>query len=356
MTPEPFAGKLVKLTMPEPDAGACGTQGGGVAHLMIRELIAGVDIGGTKIALALSDAEGRIVSSRRFATRVERGPHEIVSEAIAEIGRMAAETSARVVAAGVGCGGPLDRRLGLILSPPNLPGWDEFPIVEMLGERLGVPVVLDNDANAAALGENLYGAGRGMSDLVYLTISTGIGGGIIAGGRLVYGVYDGAGEFGHMTVLPGGPPCGCGARGCLEALCSGTGIARRARERLADGAQSSMAELAGGAERVTAATVAEAARAGDPLAAEIWDETIRHLAVGVGNVVVALAPEAVILGGGVSTAGEQLFGPLRRLVRERVRMLPPEHVRVLQAELGGDSGLRGALVLGLRALEQSRAG
>src|SRR5437763_7503791 len=176
---------------------------------------------------------------------------------------MLERTGSRLAAVGVGCGGPLDRRRGLILSPPNLPGWDEFPVVALLEERLGVPVLLDNDANAAALGEHRYGAGRGLRHLVYITISTGIGGGVIVRGELVHGVHDGAGEVGHMTVLPEGPACGCGARGCLEALCSGTSIARRARERLAAGSLSSLGE-----GEITAQAVAEAARRGDALASD----------------------------------------------------------------------------------------
>lgn len=322
---------------------------------MARKVIAGIDIGGTKIALALAEPDGRIVSLRRFPTGVERGPRRVLNEAAGEVELMVAQASARLIAAGVGCGGPLDRQRGLILSPPNLPGWDEFPIVSLLEERLGVPVLLDNDANAAALGENLYGAGRGLRHLVYITISTGIGGGLIVGGELVHGVGDGAGEVGHMTVLPDGPACNCGARGCLEALCSGTSIARRAKERLSAGAQSLMPALAGGFDAVTAATVAAAAREGDPLAAAIWDETICHLAVGVGNIFVTLAPEAIILGGGVAAAGEQLFAPLRRQVRERVKMLPADKIHILQAELGGDSGIHGALILGRRALGPQRA-
>ncbi|HWS87939.1 MAG TPA: ROK family protein, partial [Pyrinomonadaceae bacterium] len=251
---------------------------------------------------------------------------------------------------------PLSRDRGLILSPPNLPGWDEFPVAALVRERLGVPVLLDNDANAAALGEREYGAGRGADNLVYVTISTGIGGGIIVNGRLVHGVGDAAGEVGHMVVEPGGPPCGCGARGCLEALCSGTSIARRAAERLAGGGRTSMLlEGGGGLEGITARAVAEAARAGDAVAGEVWDETVAYLALGLGNVVAALAPEAVILGGGVSTAGDQLLVPLRERIRRSVKIAPVEEVRIVQAELGGDSGAYGALLLGRQAWAAQQA-
>jgi glucokinase len=323
---------------------------------MTQDLIAAVDVGGTKIALGLSDPEGRALPFRRFPTRVERGPHRIVAQALDELEKMAAEAGGRVAAVGVGCGGPLSRGRGLILSPANLPGWDEFPVVDLIRERFGVPVELDNDANAAALAEYEYGAGRGAESMVYMTISTGIGGGVIIGGRLLHGVGDAAGEVGHMIVAPGGTPCGCGSRGCLETICSGTSIARRAAERLADGSRhSSLLEGGGGLKEITAHAVAEAARAGDAVAVEVWDETVEYLALGVGNVIAAFAPEAVVLGGGVSTAGEQLLGPLRWRVRESVKIAPVEQVRITQAELGGDSGVYGALILGRKALESRRA-
>ncbi|HEX8141143.1 MAG TPA: ROK family protein [Pyrinomonadaceae bacterium] len=317
---------------------------------MSTEAIAGIDIGGTKIAVALSDTDGNVIARHRFATQVEIGPYRVVENAVKEIERMVKETATRLIAAGVGCGGPLDRQRGVVLSPPNLPDWDEFPIVELIEKRLGVRSVLDNDANAAALGESKYGAGRGLRNVVYITISTGIGGGIIIEGKILHGVKDGAGEVGHITVLPDGPRCGCGARGCMEAICSGTSIARRARERLLTGEQSSMTTMAGGIMEVTAKTVAEAMRGGDRLAAEVWDETVYYLAVGISNIINVISPEAVILGGGVSTAGEQLLEPLRRQVRDRNTMLPPEKINILQATLGGDSGVYGALILGRRAI------
>lgn len=315
------------------------------------QCVAGIDIGGTKIALAVADLDGRIIERTRFPARTaERGPHAIVEEALSEIERLLSKHGSCLDAVGIGCGGPLDRQRGLILSPPNLPGWDEFPVVKIVEERLGVPVLLDNDANAAALGEHRHGAGRGYRHLVYITQSTGIGGGVIVRGELVHGVYDGAGEVGHMTVLPDGPACGCGGRGCLEALCSGTGLARGARERLAAGEASALSSLS--PNEVTGRAVAEAARAGDPLAARVWDEMIHYLAVGVGNLFNILAPEAIVIGGGVSEAGEQLFVPLRERVRARVRMLPPEKINILQASLGGDSALHGAVILGQAARER----
>jgi glucokinase len=317
-------------------------------------LVAGIDIGGTKIALGLCTAGGEIVSRRRLPTRTEIGPGHILEHVFHEIENMLCETRGELAGAGIGCAGPLDLERGLVMSPPNLPGWDGFPLASVVQKRFGVPVFLDNDANAAALGEHERGAGRGLQDMVYMTISTGIGGGIIVGGKLVRGVAGAAGEVGHLSVLPNGPECGCGALGCLETLCSGTAIARRARKRIAaDGASSSLiSSMVKDPSEVTAETVAHAAQRGDRLAREVWDETIYYLSIGVASIISVLAPEAIIIGGGVSSSGEQLLGPLRPQVAERVRMLPVEKIRIVRAALGEDSGLHGALALGRRVWSQ----
>jgi glucokinase len=321
---------------------------------MQRDIIAGIDIGGTKIAVAFASTAGEMFFKTRFPTQTERGARNIWNDTLARIGRLAEEANARIIAIGIGCGGPLNRARGVILSPPNLPGWDEFPIVELTRAKFDVPIVLDNDANAAALGELRYGAGRGLQNLVYITISTGIGGGVIVNEKVVHGVGDGGGEIGHLTILPDGVECKCGARGCLEMLASGTNVARRARERLQTGAPSLMLEMAGGIERVTAQTVSDAARAGDAIAREIWDETVRYIAIGVNDIIVTLAPQAVILGGGVMATGEQLLEPLRAEVKRRVKILPVKEVQILPAALGGDSGIYGALILGQDAHQASK--
>jgi len=312
---------------------------------MPRQVLAGIDIGGTKIALGLAGLDAQLLSLSRLPTQIELGPDRIMQAALDQLEQMTQEIDAQIAAIGVCCGGPLDRRKGLILSPPNLPGWDEFPIMNVVNERFGVPALLDNDANAAALGELHYGAGRGLQDLMYMTISTGIGGGLIVRGEVVHGVADAAGEVGHMTVQPDGPLCGCGSRGCLEVLCSGTAIARRARERLSSGnVHSSM-----NGKNITAKVVAEAARDGDILAREVWDETVYYLAIGIGAVISILAPEVVILGGGVSLAGDQLLKPLTEQVKSRSKLLPADKINILQAALAGDSGVYGTLFLAQRA-------
>ena len=310
---------------------------------MTRNLIAGIDIGGTKIAVALADAaSGETIFRHRFPTVAERGAKAILAETTTHLDTGLKKNNGNLVAVGIGCAGPLDIERGLAKSPPNLPGWDEFPIIETVAEHFRVPVILDNDANAAAIGEYTSGAGRGLENLVYMTISTGIGGGVITGGKIVRGVGAGAGEIGHITVAGDKIRCGCGGYGCLEAVASGTNIARRAGEAVAD----CVAESLLSKEPITAQKVVEAARNGDALAQKVWDETICFLAVGLNAVIVTLAPEAIIIGGGVSLAGEaMLFEPLRREVQKRVKIAPVERIKILPAGLKDESGIYGALAL-----------
>ncbi len=319
---------------------------------MADDLIAGVDIGGTKIAVAVATPGGEPIARGSFPTDARRPPDEHMAHAIAILEGLAEKHCGRLRAVGVGCAGPLDFELGVVISPPNMPrNWRQFPLRSFVKSKLDLPVAFDNDANAAALGEHSYGAGRGYSDLVYLTISTGIGVGIIANNQLVHRL----GEGGHVTVQPGGDLCGCGARGCMEGLCSGTGIARRAQDYLSAGGSSKLCESLGHAGQVTARTVADAVREHDELACAVWRETVSLLAIGIGSIIALLAPQAVILGGGVAAgAGGLLLRPLRDELNERVRILRMDEVEVLQAGLGADSGIYGALVLGTHAFQTVR--
>ncbi|MEP6924059.1 MAG: ROK family protein [Pyrinomonadaceae bacterium] len=317
------------------------------------EVVAGIDIGGTKIAIALETLEGVRVASERIPTQVEIGPYPIVENVMRIMEEMIENNHVRLVSIGIGCPGPLDIESGLILSPSNLPNWNKFPIVELFEKRFKVPTVLDNDANTATLGEYIYGAGRGYNNLVYITVSTGIGGGIVINGEIIHGVGAGAGELGHTIIMPDGIPCKCGSTGCLETICSGLSIARRAKERLASGEPSLLRQLSGHTNEVTTEMVVEAVRKGDKLASEIWAETCHYLAIGIGNMITLLAPEAVIIGGGVATAGELLLKPLRSLLKQYVTMVPMEKVAVLQATLGSESGVCGALVIAKQAYSNS---
>jgi glucokinase len=306
-----------------------------------------IDIGGTKLALGLVDAEGRILQRDEIPTRATEGPERVLARLV-ELARTMRDRVAPSHAlhrVGIACAGPLDRAAGLILNPPNLPGWTRIALVDCLEQALGLPAVLDNDANAAALGEFRYGAGQGARSLVYLTVSTGIGGGIILDGRLWHGFGDSAGEIGHMTIDPNGPLCGCGNQGCLEALASGPAIARQAREALRSGRQSRLRDL----PEATAADVVRLAQEGDGLAAEVWSASVHALALGVGAAITILAPERVIIGGGVAQAEDALFVPLRREVRRRVKLVAVESVPILPAALGRDVGILGAAALALES-------
>lgn len=319
----------------------------------MNQVIAGIDIGGTKIAIALEALDGEKIAARCLPTEAGTGADRIVEKISRAVEEMLAENQSELVSIGIGCPSPLDIDKGLVMSPANLRDWDNFPIVKIVKERFGVPVVLENDANAAALGEYIYGAGRGFKNIVYITVSTGVGGGIIFNGEILRGVGANAGELGHTIVQPdGGARCNCGSIGCLETICAGFHIARRATERLTAGEASFMNEMVSDIGEITAKTVVEAVRRKDRLASEIWAETCRFLAIGVGNIITLIAPEAVIVGGGVASAGELLFALLRSHLPEFVSMVPLEKVAVLPAELGGESGVCGALVLAGRAYKK----
>ena len=308
--------------------------------------VLGIDIGGTKLAAGVVDADGRMLERGEVPTLVYEGL-EPVLERIVRLGRellaRAAAQKEPVQRIGIGCAGPVDLKAGKVFNPPNLPGWSEVSLVRHIESALGLPAFLENDANAAALGEFRYGAGRGVRSLVYFTVSTGIGGGIILDGKVWHGLKDAAGEAGHMTVCPDGPVCGCGNRGCLEAMASGTSIARRAREAVAAGRPTRLREV----PVVTSADVVHLAQEGDAVAREVWEAAVKYLGIGVASVITLLAPERIVLGGGVTRAGDFLFEPLRVEVRRRVKLMPVESVLVLPAALGPDVGILGAAAVAM---------
>lgn len=294
-------------------------------------LVLGVDLGGTKLAVGVGDGAGGLRARRTLPTRPERGPEAIVADVV-RLARSLAR--GRLLAAGVGCPGPLDLEAGRVLALPNLPGWEGFPLRDRLTEALGVPVVLANDATAGALGEYRFGAGRGCTDLIYLAVGTGIGGGIVAGGRLVSGGRGNAGEFGHLTLVPDGRPCACGRAGCLEAYASGPAIARLARERLGRRARG-----------VTAAWVARRAAGGDPDALAVWGEAMDALARGIASLIHCLDPQLVVVGGGVAAAGPLMFDRLASLVSRYTMATFRDTAEVVPAALGAESALLGAMAL-----------
>lgn len=310
--------------------------------------VVGIDLGGTKIRAVVVDVAGAIVAEDVRPTEAEQGQAAVVERLVASA-RAAITASGRppasILAVGVTAPGPVDFDAGVLHQPPNLPGWDRVPLAAILGERLGLPTFLENDANAAAYGEYRYGAGRGLRHLIYLTISTGIGGGLILNGQLYRGADGAAGELGHVTVDDDGPPHNCGMVGCLEVMASGTAIARMAAESVAAGRSEALARLAAETGELTAVEVDAAADAGDPVAQEILARAAHYLGVGLAGFINIFNPEAIVVGGGVTRIGRQLLEPAFALARTRAFELPARTVRLTTAALEGR-----AEVLGVTAL------
>ena len=318
-----------------------------------QDLFIAIDLGGTKIGTGLVDSTGRIISSDYRVTRATDGQDTVVAQMIdasSTVMNAAGATTAQVSAVGVAAPGPIDVKSGLVTALPNLPGWKDVPLKHIIEKELGLPVILENDAGAAALAEHRFGAGRGTEHMIYVTASTGIGGGFILNGELYRGFTGAAGEIGHMTIVPQGPYCGCGNRGCLEALASGSAIARAARELVARGVPTSIADLAqGDPDRISAKLVAEAAARGDVEAKEILDTAMTYLGVGMANLVNLLNPELIVIGGGLTKMGERLFGPVRRTIDRRAFRAAAQAAKVVPAQLGDDVGVLGAATVAMLA-------
>ena len=322
--------------------------------------VLGLDIGGTKLAVGVVAPDGAVTGFLVEPTRREEG-HEVIIPRLFALGRRAIEVARtegvlgadeEVAAVGISCGGPLDARTGVLTGPLHLPGWDNVPIVALAADEFGVPVALENDATAAAYGEYRFGAGVGSSTMVYLTVSTGVGGGAVINGQLHRGAAGNGGEYGHIAVRPGGRP-GFGNRaGTLEAYASGTAIAQRATEAVAALAGSGRSSVLAALQTIRAEDVSSAARDGDEVAKEIWDETVELLAIAVTDLVNILEPDLVVLGGGVTRAGALLLEPLRKLVLEAAMPPAAAAVDIELAQLGDVVGVAGA---GAIALDKARA-
>ncbi|WP_433165093.1 ROK family protein [Kribbella sp. CA-247076] len=307
-----------------------------------------LDVGGTKLAAGVVAADGTVRSFCQIETAVDEGPAAVVKRLL-ELGEQAlTESGAEPVAVGVGCGGPLDPRTGVILGPPGLPGWDNVPLGSLVADRFGLPTSVENDATAAALGEYRWGD-WGVQSLVYLTVSTGFGGGVVADGKLFRGAALQGGELGHVVVDWQGRQCGCGARGCAEAYVSGTSIARRAAEVVATRPDSRLAEL----PVITAKEVVEQAQAGDVVAREVWDETTAMLGRMVAVLINVCEPELVVLGGGVTRSGDQLLVPVREGALRQA--MPPAAAAcdVVLSRHGDAVGVLGAAAIAFDRLDVS---
>lgn len=311
--------------------------------------ILGIDIGGTKTIVGVADQSGELLAHKRILTPNVLGPDINIGMILPAASEVIEQAGQRITAIGIGCGGPLDRGTGTLHKVSNLPGWEGICLTEIFGEQFDAPAYLDNDATAAAMGEAMFGAGRGVDDLVYLTVSTGIGGGIIIGGKPYRGCGENAGEIGHTKIVPDGPLCNCGDHGCLESLASGTAIARIARAGLAANPQSALHTLATSPDGITAELVAKAAAEGDEYAARVWSEAMYHLGLGVANAVNVLNPRLVIIGGGVAKAGDMLFEPVSDVVRQRAMKPLATDVEIVPAANGDLVGLMGAVAVAIEA-------
>lgn len=313
---------------------------------IMDDLIVAVDLGGTNIRAALCDAGGRIVRQTAQPTCAPEGPEAVFARIVASI-REVVDDWTRVRGIGLGAPGPLDPWRGVILEAPNLPGMLHFPMKARLEAELRVPAFVGNDANVAALGEHRYGAGRGVAHMIYITISTGIGGGIIADNKLFLGWRGFAGEVGHQTLEARGPLCNCGNVGCLEALASGPAIERAAREALRAGRESMMhAAVNGDPDRITGAIVTQAVQAGDALAREIFERAGFYIGLGIVNLLHNFDTQLFVLGGGVAIhAWDFLYPPMLAVLDKHAMPSMRHGVQIVPARLGDDAGLLGAVAL-----------
>lgn len=304
----------------------------------------GIDLGGTNIAVGVVNDRYEIVARRSVPTGAERPAEEVIrdmGDAVEEALRQAGLTAVDCASMGVGSPGACDPQTGVVKRAYNL-NWFDVPVCRMLHQRFGIPVRLGNDANCAALAEVVAGAAVGCQDMVLITLGTGVGSGIISRGKILSGLRGGAGEAGHMLLVLDGEPCTCGRRGCWEAYSSATALIRQARQAAAEHPESLLA----GAEEITGKTVFDAADRGDETANAVVDRFCDYLGAGVTNIVNALAPEVILIGGGISRQGERLLAPVRRYVEKNCFGGKDGAIPIIAAaRLGNDAGIIGAAAL-----------
>lgn len=304
------------------------------------KVVLGVDVGGTKMTAALATQNGQIVKFLRVQTKREEGAEggfRAICEMVRDLLGEAKQMGLTVSQIGVGFGGPVDFERGIVYLSHHVSGWENFPLKAELENRFKIATLVDNDANAGTLGEWMFGAGKGIDDLLYVNIGTGIGGGIISGGRLVRGWRNLAGEIGHMTVKPDGPVCTCGRKGCLEALASGSAIGCEGTKRFGRPMKSE--------------EVFQLAERGDEIAKQIIAEAIEALAFAIGAAANLFNPKRVILGGGVGEEPEHLLAePLKKILPRYTLLQVAEGLEVVRAQLGYDAGIMGAIALAITAI------
>jgi glucokinase len=302
----------------------------------------GIDLGGTQLRVAVADDHGRLRTVVRQPTQAGRGREHVIDRivaAVAEALQKEGTSPRRIRALGIGLPGPVDPAAGLVISPANLPGFRNVPLNRILTRATGIPSFLHHDAHLAALGEHRRGAARGASELIYVTVSTGIGAGLLLRGELYAGARGIAGEVGHIVVQRGGPLCRCGNHGCVEAVASGTGIAHAARVA----APRTPGSALHGIEKPTPEEVVRAARAGDALANSILETAGAYLGIALGTLVNLFNPQLIVLGGSVLQAGRPLLQPMRKSMTASSWKAARHGLRIVPPALAGDAGLIGAV-------------
>ncbi len=307
----------------------------------------GIDVGGTNVKIALVNEKGRIIYSNSIPTRAEMGYEYTIGNMKEAIKILLTETKLTPVdieGMGFGFPGQIDCQKGIVRLAPNIPGWVDVPIANIMEEEFSIPTRVDNDVRCAALGELNFGAGVGCENLICITVGTGIGSGLIINGKLVRGASNAAGEIGHIKLdIQGGPLCGCGDRGCLEAFASGPSIVALAEDYIKGGKSTKYRELAN--PEITPYIVSEAAKQGDPVAKRIFTIVGEYIGVGLASVVNLLNPEKIIIGGGVAAAGDILMNPIKETLVKRAMPIAGAAVEVVPAQLGNTAGVIGASLL-----------
>lgn len=311
----------------------------------MKKYVIGIDLGGTKISTAIANMDGKVQSLFVIPTEASLGEKKVIENIVTSIEKVIVEAKSNldeILCIGIGSPGVLDLENGEILASPNLP-FANFKIVSELKKTFDIDIYLDNDANVATIGEYVLGAGKGKQNMVFVTVSTGVGGGAIVNGELYRGNTSNALEVGHMTIDVSGPICGCGNYGCLEALSSGTAIAKKANQALLSKVETSLRKY----EKVTSYEVFVEAKNGDPVATEIIDGALNYLGIGIANVITMFDPAMVVIGGGVSNAGDEIFEKVKEVVKRRNFKVMSDNCEIVHAKLGTDAGVLGAVSLAL---------
>lgn len=315
---------------------------------MANKYIVGIDLGGTTIQTVLTDEDYNVIAKYKSDTLAKEGPNAVIGrmmDAIDHVLEVSNLTRQDLMGIGLGIPGLMDADKGISIFSGNL-GWENVQVLQPFRDRFHVPVYMDNDVRVNALGEWYFGAGKGVKNMILLTLGTGVGSGIIIDGKMLRGPQSAAGEVGHMIIVEDGPACTCGSRGCLEVFTSATGMIRRCKELMLENRDSLLWQLCeGNIDKLKAHMIDKAYDQGDKVGRQVMVETAYYLGIGLTNLVNIFNPELVVIGGGVSKAGERLLGPAREFINKRAMVVQRQHYRLVAAQLSDEAGMLGACTL-----------